>query len=130
MQNKIVRFILNLDGRSHIGNTEIINAGFLNVSDRVTQLKLGHVFKINNKTCPYYLNTHFQKMYESRSTNVTRAMTSNNFCLPIICNNTFVYTSINDWNNLPSNIKEIKTEINFKDKVKKHLKAVAIENDK
>ena len=130
MQNKIVRFILKLDGRSHIGDTEIIKAGFLNISDRVSQLRLGHVFKISNKTSPYYLHTHFQKINESRRGVVTRAMTNNNFYMPKISTNTFAYTSIKDWNNLPSNIKGIKSEKTFKNRVKMHLKAVAIEKDK
>ena len=49
-QNKIIRFILNLDNRAHIGNQELEKAGFLQVPDRVKQLKLGHVFKIKMKT--------------------------------------------------------------------------------
>ena len=53
MQNKMVRFILKLDSRAHIGNDELVNAGFLSVVDRVKQLKLGHVFKIK------YLNYIF-----------------------------------------------------------------------
>ena len=35
MQNKMIRFILKLDNRTHIGNNELIRAGFLNVSDRI-----------------------------------------------------------------------------------------------
>ena len=58
-QNRTVRFILKLDNRSHIGNTELEKAGFLKVPDRVKQLKLGHVFKIKKKTCPFYLSTIF-----------------------------------------------------------------------
>ena len=45
MQNKMIRFILCLDNRSQIENDELTKAGFLNTSDRVKQLKLGHVFK-------------------------------------------------------------------------------------
>merc|ERR1712240_154563 len=54
MQNKMVRFILKLDSRAHIGNDELVRPGFLSVVDRVKQLKLGHVFKIKNKSCPIY----------------------------------------------------------------------------
>ena len=52
MQNKIIRFILGLDNRSHIGNDELNNAGFLKVPDRVKQLMLGHVFKIKKQNLP------------------------------------------------------------------------------
>ena len=37
----------------------------------------------------------------------------------------FHNNAIKDWNNLPSNIKEIKSENSFKEKVKKHLIEVA-----
>ena len=49
MQNKIMRFILNLKSRASIRNKELSKAGFLNVKDRVKQLKMNHVFKIKNK---------------------------------------------------------------------------------
>ena len=65
MQNKMVRFILKLDSRAHIGNDELVNAGFLSVVDRVKQLKLGHVFKIKNKSCPIYLRENFLKLDEN-----------------------------------------------------------------
>ena len=52
MQNKIIRFISNLDNRAHIRNNELAKAGYLSVPDRVKQLKLGHVFKIRNGTSP------------------------------------------------------------------------------
>merc|ERR1711984_47654 len=72
-QNKMIRFILNLDNRAHIGNKERVKAGFLNVTDRVKQLKLGHVFKIKSKTSPYYLSTNFQRLNENENRIVTRA---------------------------------------------------------
>ena len=39
MQNKITRFILDLDNRAHIGNQEFEKAGYLSVPDRVKQTK-------------------------------------------------------------------------------------------
>ena len=38
---------------------------------------------------------------------------------PRICNNTFAYSAICEWNDLPSNIKDIKGEKKFKDNFKK-----------
>ena len=108
-QNKVIRFILNLDNRAHIGNEELIKAGFLNVTDRVKQLKLGHVFKIKSKTSPYYLSTNFQRLNENENRIVTRA-TANNFFKPRICTNTFAYSDICKWNELLNNIKDIKDE--------------------
>ena len=119
-QNKIARFILNYDNRAHIGHKELAKAGFLNVSDRVKQLKLGHVFKIKNKTSPYYLSTNFQRLNEMENRPVTRS-TANNFFRPRICTDTFTYSAIREWNELPSKIKDIKSEKAFKDTLKKHL---------
>ena len=119
-QNKITRFILNYDSRAHVGHKELAKAGFLNVSDRVKQLKLGHVFKIKNKTSPYYLSTNFQRLNEIENRPVTRG-TANNFFRPRICTDTFTYSAIREWNELPSKIKDIKSEKAFKDTLKKHL---------
>ena len=52
MQNKMVRFILKLGPRSHIGDEELKTVGMLRVEDRVRQLKLNHVFKIYNEVAP------------------------------------------------------------------------------
>ena len=133
MQNKIIRFISDLDSRAHIGNQELAKAGYLSVPDRVKQLKLGHVFKIRNGTSPYYMNAHFQKLNEIDNRIVTRA-TAYNFYTPRACNqgtNTFFYTSIKDWNELPSGVKMIDNEKSFKVKLKQAIldKAKKIEDD-
>ena len=91
---------------------------------KVTQLKLGHVFKINDKSSPQYLSQHFHRLSEDVERITTRGK-AHNFRIPRISNNTFAYSAIKDWNNLPSNIKEIKSENSFKEKVKKHLIEVA-----
>ena len=51
-QNRMIRFILKLDNRTHRGNQELDKAGFLKENDRLKQLKLGHISKIKKKTCP------------------------------------------------------------------------------
>ena len=133
MQNKIIRFISDLDNRAHIGNQELAKAGYLSVPDRVKQLKLGHVFKIRNGTSPYYMNAHFQKLNEIDNRIVTRA-TAYNFYTPRACNqgtNTFFYSSIKDWNKLPSSVKMIENEKAFKVKLKQAIldNAKKIEDD-
>merc|ERR1711954_349650 len=79
MQNKIVRFILKLDSRAHIGNDELVNAGFLSEEDRVKQLKLGLVFKIKNKSCPIYLRENFLKLDENTHRRETRSKAQNKY---------------------------------------------------
>ena len=48
-QNKMIRFILNLDNTAHIGNKERVKAEFLNVTDRVKQLTLDMYLKLRVK---------------------------------------------------------------------------------
>ena len=133
MQNKITRFILALDSRAHIGNQELEKAGYLSVPDRVKQLNLGHVFKIRHKTCPYYMNANFQMLNEIEGRAVTRA-TEHNFFVPRVHSqgtNTFFYSSIKSWNDLPNELKCIEHEKEFKEKLKQNLVANArkLEND-
>ena len=73
-----------------------------------------------NKTSPYYLSTNFQRINESENRPVTRG-TANIFSKPRICTDTFAYSAISEWNELPSKIKYIKGEKNFKDTLKKYL---------
>ena len=124
MQNKMVRFILKLDSRAHIGNDELVRAGFLSVVDRVKQLKLGHVFKIKNKSCPIYLRENFSKLDENAHRRETRSK-AYNFQVPRVNTNTFAYSAIKDWNSLSNPIKDIKGEQSFKEHVKKFLRSAA-----
>ena len=59
-------------------------------------------------------------MNENKGRITTRAKAHKSHT-PRICTDTFVYTAIKDWNNLPQTIKEIKSENLFKEKVKSHL---------
>ena len=102
MQNQMIRFILGLSKRCHIGNDELNKAGFLKVPDRVKQLMLGHVFKIKNKTSPEYLQTHFLRLKDMENRIRTRA-TEYDFYIPKINSHTastFFYTAMKDWNAL------------------------------
>ena len=131
MQNKTTRFILDLNNRTSIRNKELAQTGCLNVSDRVKQLKLGHVHKIKNKTSPNYMSDHFQLLSEIKDRPVTRA-SANDFFPPGVCNNstnTFYFTGIRDWNALPNKVKEIKNEHVFKEKLKQTLMAEAKKRD-
>ena len=120
MQNKMIRFILKLDNRAHIGNDELIRAVFLSVSDRIKQLKLGHVFKIWNKTCPSYLTENFSRLNENTDRSETRSY-AYNFQVPRISTTTFAYTAIKEWNCLSNKIKDNKGEQSFKENVKKFI---------
>ena len=67
MHNKVVRFILNMGPRTHIGQRELDRVGLLSVKDRVIQMKMNHVYKIFHGTAPDYLNAHFTRVTSVQS---------------------------------------------------------------
>ena len=78
--NKIVRFILNLGPRDHVGWTEIKKAGFFSVHDRVSLLSVNLVHKIYHGKAPSYLSNQFHKLTDMHHHN-TRG-SEYNFFLP------------------------------------------------
>ena len=57
MQNNVIRYILNAFQRTHIGSQEFKHASLLQ-GHHVNQLKLNHMYDINNRTAPGYLLCH------------------------------------------------------------------------
>ena len=55
-QNKVVRFILNMEPRTSITQEILDKVKMLKVPDRVSQLRLNHVFNIANDLAPKYLS--------------------------------------------------------------------------
>ena len=124
MQNKIIRFILNMKCRDSIRNKELLKAGYLDVSNRVKQMKMNHVFKIKNQTCPPYMRSNFNRLNENTNRMTTRG-SALNFFLPRVCgqgSSTFFFTAIKEWNALSTNLKCIENENSFKEKLKQELK--------
>ena len=69
-QNKVIRFILSLPSRSHIGPTEFSGASMLPVPLRVDQLKLNHMYNING-IAPSYLKSEIS--IAGHTSHVTRS---------------------------------------------------------
>ena len=87
----MIRFILKLDSRSHIGCNELEKVNMLSVSNRVKQIKLNHVYKISKRTCPEYMCEEFNRISDTELRHCTRA-SIDNFFLPRVqgnCTNTF-----------------------------------------
>lgn len=121
-QNKITRFILGLDPRTHIGQAEREKVNLLSVENRVKQLKLNHVFNIFNNRGPTYLTENFHRVVNNQS--VRTRHSEFNFCVTGAqgaAAHTFYYTAIKEWNSLPSNIQCINSKNQFKTAVRKHL---------
>ena len=58
-QNKLIRFVLNLDQMIHVGPEHFKFLNWLPVTKRVHQIILCHVFKIRPSTAPDYLSEYF-----------------------------------------------------------------------
>ena len=60
MQNKCIRFCLQLDKMSTISHKEFKDLNWLPVINRFEQCVISIVFKFINGNCPYYLNEVFE----------------------------------------------------------------------
>ena len=123
MQNKVARFELDLDSRTHIGQLELDSLRLLNIQDRVRQLKLNHAFKIYHKISPGYLSGSFKRTSEVHHYNTIDSQF--NFVIPRVRgqygSNTFQFTTVREWNSLPGCIKSIDSLSSFKKEVKTHI---------
>ena len=120
IQNRMVRFILNLPHRFKITFKELDKIGFVDIQNRVKQLRLNHVHNIFYGKSPYYLKENFtihHPRYNTRSGSLN-FKTHNSKGI----NTTFFINGIKDWNQLPEGIKSIKKKKVFKKAVKKYLR--------
>ena len=127
IQNKMIRFILNLPPREHIGQSYFDTVGLLDIQNRARQLRLNHMFNIFHSLGPSYLESFFTKTSDIHS-HSTRSSTLN-FHVPRVGSYTkksFFYQATLDWNNLPSQIKFIPEKCTYKYAMKKHLARSAV----
>ena len=121
-KNKVVRFIKKTWTPLTYWIFWTEQSGFLNVEKRVKHLRLNHVFKIFNGTCPSYLSEHFRKVSDLHMYNTGGS--SENFVVPHEsghASTTFFFNGIKDWNSLPPDIKRVHNFNRFKTSVKRFL---------
>ena len=121
MQNKCIRFCLELDKMHHISEEDFKTIIWLPVDKRAQQSLNVTVFKYVNKACPYYMKEVFD--YASQG----RISSRNNYTkLKIPFRKTTVgqkslpYVGPSVWNKLPSSMKRNTGLNKFKHDVKKH----------
>ena len=122
-QNKMVRFVLTLDPKSHVGSEEFKSLGWLPVSKRVDQVILNHIFRIRSGTSPEYMGERFT-LASSIHNYSTRFRENGCYLLPKVKSfgkKSFAFTGCTLWNALPSNIKNVNSLTTFKTAVKSHL---------
>ena len=122
-QNKIVRFLMVVPPRTHIGYSEFEKVKMLPVNLRVIQLKLNHIHNIVHGQAPSYLKASFflnASRYNTRSGPLSLVIPSSKS----FGQSSFAYTGAIAWNNLRGNIQSIifkSSFMFFKCKVKSFL---------
>ena len=120
VQNKIIRFILNLPARSHVGYVEFSKAKMFPVHKRVEQLKMNHMFNIIHGNSPTYLQEDIS--LQDNTSHQTRSVTFLSCQTPRVNSfrlRSFFYTVIKCWNSLPFSLRSINTKQLYKNNLKK-----------
>ena len=122
LQNKCVRFCLQLDNKAHVGITEFKQINWLPVNYRFRQCLAANMFKFFDDKCPLYMKDVFDKPCISQvsTTNSTMKLSQ-----PLRRTNngqhctSFLAPSV--WNNLPNEVKRCTNLNTFKHKVKEYF---------
>ena len=112
LQNKCVRFCLQLDNKAHVGITEFKQINWLPVNYRFRQCLAANVFKFFDDKCPLYMKDVFDKSTMKLSQPLRRT-NNGQHCI------SFLAPSV--WNNLPNEVKRCTNLNTFKHKVKKYF---------
>ena len=117
IQRKMVRFLNNMDFREHVDHKDLHKLSWLSVPDRVSYLKLLHLFRVRHGMAPKYLMCNFKTISEAHSHN-TRGSDYNYVVSRdlSLSQSGFAYTAIKLWNSLPPSINSIDTQPRFQRK--------------
>ena len=122
VQNKLIRFILALPARAHVGYEEFSKARIFPEHKRVDQLKMNHMFNIIQGISPAYLREGI--LLSDNSNHQTRSVTSLSCQIPRVNNSglkSFFFTAITCWNSLPFCVRNIDQKQPFKSMLKKTI---------
>ena len=122
MQNKCVRYCLNLGNRAHIGFSEFKQINWLNTSDRFLQCICATSFNFFKGKCPEYMREVFDTAHQS---NISTRFSYLKLNLPKRKTNmgqkTLSYLGPQQWNKLPNELKKCVSLNTFKHKIKTHF---------
>ncbi len=123
----MVRFILDLDPRTHLNADHMKELNLLRVSDRAKQLRLNKAQKIFYHQAPGYLQENFVK---TRNRKQHTRSSQWNFNVPNVKgieSNIFDFNAIKDWNSLKNSLKNCENIHTYKKGVKRYLLQMATE---
>ena len=122
-QNKLIRFVLDLESRAYNSKEHFELLNWLPVNSRVDHLTLCHVVKMKNGLSPQYMRENVITQYGVHTYN-TRLSSKGAFVIPKIKShglNSFRYNWCSLWNSLPHAFSEISNMSHFKVALKQHL---------
>ena len=121
IQRKLVRYILNLGPREHVGDLEILSLSWLPFPKRVRYFELVHAFKIKRGLAPSYLAINFRNITDVHSYGIRQNLENFSLARYTCPTGSFSRCSISSWNSLPQQLKEIRSIGLFKMRLKSHL---------
>ena len=122
MQNKCIRFCLQLDNMSHIGINELEKINWLNTYDRYRQNLCTIVFNSLHGKCPLYISEIFDVVQQdNRNTRFSYLKLRQPFRKTNMGQKSFSYTCPGEWNKLSNNLKNCQNLNTFKHKLKDHF---------
>ena len=122
LQNKCIRFCLNLDSKAHIGLTKFDKVNLLYINDRLEQCIRSMTFKYFNYLSPLQLNDVFKLAGQHTTTSsislfkLSQSLRNTNHGQKSL---SYVTPSI--WNKLPNFLKTTDNVNTYKHRVKKHF---------
>ena len=122
MQNKCIRFCLQLNKMSTISHKEFKDLNWLPAINRFEQRVISIVFKSINSNCPYYLNEDFEfapEGYISLRNNFLKLKQS--FRNTNTGQKALSFIGPSFWNQIPETLKKTDNLNTFKHNLKKHF---------
>ena len=122
LQNKCVRFCLQLDNKAHVGITEFKQINWLPVNYRFRQCLAAKVFKFFDDKCPLYMKDVFDKPCVSQaSTRNSTMKLSQPLTRTKIGQHCIFFLAPSVWNNLPNEVNRCTNLNMFKLKIKEYF---------
>ena len=121
LQNKCIRFCLQLDKMSHISQKEFETINWFPIKERYNQCVSSIAFKYFDNQCPHYLNEVFMKAPESSSSlRNSYQKLQQPFRKTNTGQNALSFIGPALWNKVPEKIKRTTNLNTFKHNLKKH----------
>ena len=122
LQNKRVRFCLQLDNRAHIGITEFKQINWLTANYSFRQCLAANVFKFFDDKCSLYMKYVFDKSCISQaSTRNSTMKLSQPLRRTCYGQHSISFLAPSVWNNLPNELKRCTNLKTFKHKINEYF---------